>query len=46
MISFKQYLQEKRYSVYDSLDLDEGPDGIAAEDEEVGYLTRHTSQGL
>ena len=28
MISFKKYLNEKRYSTYDSIDLGEGPDGI------------------
>jgi len=29
MINFKKYLAEGRYSVYDVLDLEEGPDGIA-----------------
>ena len=30
MISFKTYLDEKRYSMYDDMgNLDEGPDGIA-----------------
>ena len=41
MISFKKYLNEKRYSTYDSIDLGEGPDGIAAKGEEVWYLLRY-----
>lgn len=36
MISFKIYLEEKRYSMYDSIDLEEGPDGIAAKAKKSG----------
>ena len=36
MIKFKQYLDEKRYGMYDTLDLDEGPDGIAAKAKKSG----------
>ena len=36
MINFKKYLDEGRYSVYDTLDLDEGPDGIAAKAKKSG----------
>lgn len=36
MISFKKYLEEKRYGMYDTLDLDEGPDGIAAKAKKSG----------
>ena len=36
MIGFKQYLDEKRYGMYDTLDLDEGPDGIAAKSKKSG----------
>jgi hypothetical protein len=36
MINFKKYLAEGRYSVYDVLDLEEGPDGIAAKAKKSG----------
>ena len=36
MINFKKYLAEGRYSVYDVLDLEEGPDGIAANAKKSG----------
>ena len=37
MISFKKYLDEKRYSVYDDMgNLDEGPDGLAAKSKKSG----------
>lgn len=36
MISFKKYLDEGRYSVYDTLDIEEGPDGLAAKAKKSG----------
>ena len=36
MINFKKYLHEGRYSVYDTLDLEEGPDGIASKAKKSG----------
>lgn len=36
MISFEKYLDEGRYSVYDTLELDEGPDGLAAKSKKSG----------
>jgi|TARA_R110000744_G_scaffold66153_1_gene135215 hypothetical protein len=36
MINFKKYLDEGRYSVYDTLELDEGPDGIAGKAKKSG----------
>jgi hypothetical protein len=42
MISFKNYLEEKRYSVYDSVDLEEGPDGLAAKAKKSGISVGYT----
>ena len=36
MISFKKYLEEKRYGLYSDLDLEEGPDGIASKAKKSG----------
>ena len=36
MINFKKYLDEGSYSVYDTLDLEEGPDGIASKAKKSG----------
>lgn len=36
MISFEKYLDEGRYSVYDTLELDEGPDGLASKSKKSG----------
>ena len=36
MINFKKYLEEKRYGLYSDLDLEEGPDGIAAKAKKSG----------
>jgi hypothetical protein len=36
MINFKKYLDEGRYSVYDTLDVKEGPDGLAAKAKKSG----------
>ena len=36
MITFKKYLEEKRFAMYDSIDLGEGPDGIAAKAKKSG----------
>jgi len=36
MINFKKYLDEGRYSVYDTLDLEEGPDGIVSKAKKSG----------
>ena len=36
MISFKKYLDEKRYPVYDELDVKEGSDGLAAKAKKSG----------
>lgn len=50
MISFKAYLEEKRYSVYDSVDLEEGPDGLAAKAKKsgisVGTLKKVYDRGM
>jgi|TARA_R110000803_G_scaffold24748_9_gene59453 hypothetical protein len=39
MINFKQYLDEKRYAMYDTVDLDESPDGISAKAKKSGIST-------
>jgi len=36
VISFKKYLDEKRYPVYDELDVKEGSDGLAAKAKKSG----------
>lgn len=36
MIGFKKYLDEGRYSMYDTLDIEEGPDGLAAKASKSG----------
>ena len=36
MIGFSKYLEEGRYSLYDTLDVKEGPDGIAAKSKKSG----------
>jgi hypothetical protein len=36
MISFKNYLDEGRYSLYDELDVKEGSDGLAAKAKKSG----------
>ena len=36
MISFKNYLDEGRYSMYDVLDMKEGPDGLASKSKASG----------
>ena len=36
MINFKRYLDEKRYAMYDELDIKEGPDGLAAKAKKSG----------
>lgn len=36
MISFKKYLDEKRYAMYDELDVKEGSDGLAAKAKKSG----------
>jgi hypothetical protein len=36
VISFEKYLDEGRYSVYDTLELDEGPDGLASKSKKSG----------
>jgi hypothetical protein len=36
MINFKKYLEEKRYSMYDEVDVKEGSDGIAAKAKKSG----------
>jgi hypothetical protein len=36
MKTFKTYLEEGRYSLYDELDIKEGPDGLAAKSKKSG----------
>lgn len=36
MINFKKYLDEGRYSLYDTLDIKEGPDGLTAKSKKSG----------
>jgi hypothetical protein len=36
MINFKKFLDEGRYSLYNTLDLDEGPDGLSAKSKKSG----------
>jgi hypothetical protein len=36
MIHFKKYLDEARYSMYDVLDVKEGPDGLASKSKASG----------
>jgi hypothetical protein len=36
MINFKKYLDEGRYSLYDTVELDEGPDGLASKAKKSG----------
>ena len=50
MISFKSYVDEKRYSVYDSVDLEERQDGLAAKAKKsgisVGTLKKVYNRGM
>lgn len=36
MINFKKYLDEGRYSLYDTVDIEEGSDGLAAKAKKSG----------
>ena len=36
MIDFKKYLDESRYSLYDTLDIEESPDGLASKSSKSG----------
>ena len=36
MISFKNYLEEGRYALYDTLDVKEGPDGLSSKAKKSG----------
>jgi hypothetical protein len=50
MINFKKYLEEKRYSMYDELDIKEAPDGLAAKSKKsgisVGTLRKVYNRGV
>src|SRR5210317_653929 len=50
MINFKKYLEEKRYSMYDELDVKEGSDGLAAKAKKsgisVGTLRKVYNRGI
>jgi hypothetical protein len=50
MINFKKYLAEGRYSLYDTLDVKEGSDGIAAKSKKsgisVGTLKKVYNRGV
>lgn len=50
MISFKNYLDEGRYSLYDELDVKEGSDGLAAKAKKsgisVGTLKKVYNRGV
>jgi len=50
MINFRKYLDEKRYSMYDEVDLKEGPGGLAAKSKKsgisVGTLRKVYNRGV
>ena len=50
MINFKRYLDEKRYPMYDELDIKEAPDGLAAKAKKsgisVGTLKKVYNRGV
>ena len=50
MINFKRYLDEKRYAMYDELDIKEAPDGLAAKAKKsrisVGTLKKVYNRGV
>ncbi len=50
MINFKKYLEEKRYSMYDTIDFKEGSDGLTAKAKKsgisVGTLKKVYNRGM